>query len=192
MITLAGFFTAENWSGILNTVWAWFLSFGKNILIAVAVLIIGNKLVKWALKFIAKSFQKSKLEPTVSKFMISLLKVVFYAVLAIVIIGIIGIPATSFIAVLSSVGLTVGLALQGSLSNFAGGVLILLFKPFQIGDYIHEDSHGNEGTVVGIDLFYTKLSTPDNKVIVLPNGTLANASMTNYTAQEKRRIDLKI
>ena len=95
-------------------------------------------------------------------------------------------------AALSAAGLTVGLALQGSLSNFAGGVLILLFKPFVIGDYIKEDSHGNEGTVTGIDLFYTKILTIDNKAIVIPNGTLANASLTNYTAQEKRRIDLQV
>ncbi|HBA47986.1 MAG TPA: mechanosensitive ion channel protein, partial [Lachnospiraceae bacterium] len=84
------------------------------------------------------------------------------------------------------------LAIQGSLSNFVGGVLILLLKPFKVGDYIKEDANGNEGTVVSIELFYTKLTTPDNKVIVLPNGTLANSSLTNVTACDSRRLDIMV
>ena len=95
-------------------------------------------------------------------------------------------------AALSAAGLAIGLALQGSLANFAGGVLILIFKPFGIGDYIKEDTNGNEGTVVGIDLFYTKLQTPDNKRVVVPNGVLANSSLTNYTSQNMRRVDIVV
>ena len=94
-------------------------------------------------------------------------------------------------AIAGSAGLTVGLALQGSLSNFAGGVLILMLKPFKVGDYIVEDSHGNEGTVTEISIFYTKLKSVDNKIIVIPNGILANSSLTNVTYSEKRRIDWK-
>ena len=95
-------------------------------------------------------------------------------------------------AIAGSAGLTVGLALQGSLSNFAGGVLILMLKPFKVGDYIVEDSHGNEGTVTEISIFYTKLKSVDNKIIVIPNGILANSSLTNVTYSEKRRIDLEV
>ena len=96
------------------------------------------------------------------------------------------------VAVLGSAGLAAGLALQGSLSNFAGGVLILLFKPFKVGDYIIEDAHKNEGTVSEIMIFYTKLATGDNRTVVIPNGTLANSSITNVTQQDKRRVDLYV
>ncbi len=99
---------------------------------------------------------------------------------------------TSFVTLLGTAGVTIGLALQGSLSNFAGGVLILILKPFVIGDYIREDTHGNEGTVTGIDIFYTRLRTYDGKMVVIPNGTLSNTSLTNLTRQEKRRLDLSV
>lgn len=180
------------WDKVGDTLVNWFLSVGKNILIAVLILIIGSKLIKWILKHIGKAFQKTTIEPIVSKFLISFIKFVLYAIIAIVVISILGIPTTTFVAAFSTVALTIGLALQGSLSNFAGGVLILLFKPFGLGDYIKEDTHGNEGTVVGIDLFYTKMQSVDNKIIVIPNGTLANASLTNFTAQQKRRVDISV
>lgn len=192
MILAAGFWNSDKFKEYLDIVLKWFMTVGKNILIALVVLIVGSKLIKWLVKHIANSFKKTKLEPIVAKFLVSLIKFALYFIIAIVIIGLLGIPTTSFIAALSAAGLTVGLALQGSLSNFAGGVLILLFKPFKIGDYIKEDSHGNEGTVTGIDLFYTKILTVDNKTVVVPNGTLANASLTNYTAEEKRRVDIKV
>ena len=118
----------------------------------------------------------------------------FRAVLAVLIyfIGRKIMETTYIVAVLGSAGLALGLALQGSLSNFAGGVLILLFKPFKVGDYIMEDTHGNEGTVAEIMIFYTKLSTPDNRTVVIPNGTLANASLTNVTQQDRRRVDVYV
>ena len=103
-----------------------------------------------------------------------------------------GVATTSMVAVLGSVGLALGLALQGSLSNFAGGVLILWFKPFKVGDYIIEDTHKNEGTVTEIQIFYTKLLTTDNRTVVIPNGTLANSSLTDVTHQDRRRIDLYV
>ena len=192
LILAASFWSEENMKSILDNLIKWFMTVGKNILIAIVILIIGNKLIKWVLKLIGNSFKKTKIEPMVAKFLISLIKFALYFLIAIIVISVLGIPTTSLIAALSAAGLTLGLALQGSLSNFAGGVLILLFKPFTIGDYIKEDTHGNEGTVTGIDLFYTKIITIDNKVIVIPNGTLANSSLTNYTAQEKRRIDILI
>ena len=181
-----------SWQKVLDKVLEWCLTVGKNILIALIVLFVGSKLIKYIMKYISKSFQKTKMDPMVAKFLASGIKFLLYFVVIIIVIGILGIPTTSFIAALSAAGLAIGLALQGSLSNFAGGVLILIFKPFSIGDYIKEDTHGNEGTVVGIDLFYTKILTIDNKKVVIPNGTLANASLTNYTALDKRRIDITI
>ncbi len=192
MIQAAQIFTSENVKEAVDVVIKWLLSVGKNILLALIVLFVGKKLVKFILRLTEKSFSKGRLEPIVIKFLLSLIKFISYALLAIVIIGILGIPTSSFIAALSAAGLAVGLALQGSLSNFAGGVLILLFKPFKIGDYIKEDSHNNEGTVTGIDLFYTRLKTSDNKCVVVPNGTLANCSLTNYTEQKKRRVDIAV
>lgn len=192
MILAAGFWSGDKFREYLDIMLKWCMTVGKNILIALIVLIVGSKLIKWFVGHIGNSFKKTKMEPIVAKFLVSLIKFSLYFIIAIVIIGLLGIPTTSFIAALSAAGLTIGLALQGSLSNFAGGVLILLFKPFKIGDYIKEDSHGNEGTVTGIDLFYTKILTADNKTVVVPNGTLANASLTNYTAEQKRRVDIKV
>ena len=113
-----------------------------------------------------------------------------YIVLIIIICNQVGIDTASFIAVLGTLGLTVGLALQGSLSNFAGGVLIIMLKPFRVGDYIIDNGSGKEGVVDRIDLFYTKLITGDNKAIVIPNGALSNAAITNVTQYDKRRVDL--
>ena len=183
---------SDKWHTVLNTVINWCMTVGKNILIAILILFVASKLLKWVIKLIGNSFKKTKMDPMVAKFVLSLIKFILYFVVAITVISVLGIPTTSLIAALGTVGLTIGLALQGSLSNFAGGVLILLFKPFKIGDYIKEDVHGNEGTVVGIDLFYTKVPTVDNKTIVVPNGSLANTSLTNYTAQEKRRVDITV
>lgn len=165
---------------------------GKDLLVCILIVFIGMKLEKWLHKVIKKSMNKANMEPIVIKFLLSLLKFAIYAVMLSMVIGVLGIPGSAFIAVLSTAGLAIGLALQGSLANFAGGILILLFKQFKIGDYIREDSHGNEGIVVGIDLFYTKLQSVDNKTIIIPNGTLANNSLSNFTAQQKRRIDIII
>lgn len=163
---------------------------GKNILIAIIVFIIGRKLIKWILKLVDKNSSKSKLDPMVVKFTHSILKFALYIVLVISLIEILGIPTTSFVALLGTAGLTVGLALQGSLSNFAGGVLILVFKPFHVGDYIV--ACGSEGVVTGIDVFYTKLTTVDNKRVVIPNGSLANSNIVNVTAEKVRRLDIQV
>lgn len=192
MILASNFFTSDKFQRIFDVVLDWTMSIGKNLLISLLVLIVGRKVIKWILKLMERSYTKSELDPMVAKFASSLVKFVLYGVLIVIIIGILGIPTSSFIAALSAAGLAIGLALQGSLSNFAGGVLILLFKPFTIGDYIKEDTHANEGVVVGIDLFYTKLQTGDNKLIVVPNGTLANSSLTNFTSQKMRRLDLTV
>lgn len=161
-----------------------------SVVVALVLLIVGKIIIKYILKLCKKFFEKAKIELSIQKFLDSLLKIVLYVVLVIIICDQVGIDTASFIAVLGTLGVTVGLALQGSLSNFAGGVLILLLKPFRVGDYIIDNGSGREGTVDRIDLFYTKLITPDNKAISVPNGSLSNSAITNVTEFDKRRVDL--
>ncbi len=161
-----------------------------NVVIALALLIVGKIVIKHILKLCKKFFNKAKVEVSIQKFLESLIKIALYIVLVIIICDKVGIDTASFIAVLGTLGVTVGLALQGSLSNFAGGVLIILLKPFKVGDYIIDNSSGREGVVQRIDLFYTKLKTGDNKAISIPNGTLSNSAITNVTHYDKRRVDL--
>lgn len=168
------------------------LGFGLRVVIAVLMYVIGGKLIKWVRKLLKRALERSNVDEGVRQFLDSCTKMTLYFILVLIVINQLGIETTSVVAVLGSAGLTLGLALQGSLSNFAGGVLILLFKPFKVGDYIIEDTHKNEGTVSEIMIFYTKLLTVDNKVIVIPNGVLANASLTNVTKQKKRRLDLSV
>ena len=168
------------------------LGFLKDFLWALIVLIVGIKLGNYVIKFLKKGFAKAKVEAGVATFLCSLAKYALYFVLALIILSNFGVTASSVIAVLGSAGLTVGLALQGSLSNFAGGVLILLLKPFVVGDYIMEKGTGQEGTVEAITIFYTRLLTPDNKRIMIPNGVLSNTSIVNASAMNKRRIDIVV
>lgn len=168
------------------------LSFLVQVLVAIIVLLIGSRIIKFLLKLIKKSLDRSKVEAGVVTFLCSLVKYSLYFVLAMIILAQFGVTTSSVVAVLGSAGLTLGLALQGSLSNFAGGVLILLLKPFVVGDYIIDGATGQEGTVSSITIFYTKLHTVDNRMILIPNGTLSNSSITNVTHMEKRRIDLLI
>lgn len=168
------------------------LDFGVKIILAIIIYFIGGKVIKWLRKILQRALDRSNAEEGVKQFLDSCAKIVLYFVLVIIVINQFGIETTSVVAVLGSAGLAIGLALQGALSNFAGGVLILLFKPFQVGDYIIEDTHKNEGTVAEIMIFYTKLTTVDNKVVVIPNGILANSSLTNVTKQEMRRLDLYV
>lgn len=168
------------------------LSFLVQVIVAIIVLLIGSRIIKFLLKLIRKSLDRSKVEAGVVTFLCSLVKYSLYFVLAMIILAQFGVTTSSVVAVLGSAGLTLGLALQGSLSNFAGGVLILLLKPFVVGDYIIDGATGQEGTVSSITIFYTKLLTVDNRMILIPNGTLSNSSITNVTHMEKRRIDLLI
>ena len=167
------------------------LDFAIDIILAGIVFVIGTKVIKWIVKIVKNSMSRANVEQGVLTFIGSFVKYILYFVLVLVILSQFGVTASSVIAVLGSAGLTVGLALQGSLSNFAGGVLILLLKPFVVGDYIIENTDKMEGTVSEISIFYTKLLTPDNKAIMLPNGTLSNSSIVNVTAMNKRRLDLR-
>ena len=168
------------------------IDFLVKLLIAVAVLLIGIRVIKFIRKIVRKTLAKTNLDEGLKQFLDHLLNVALYFFLIMIVLGKFGITASSVIAIIGSVGLSVGLALQGTLSNFAGGVLILLLKPFVVGDYIKEDTHGNEGFVSEIQLFYTKLVTVDNKTVVLPNGALSNCSLINFTHQDKRMIDIKV
>ena len=136
--------------------------------------------------------EKADVDLGAKQFLDALLKYFLYFVLVVLILTLFGVTAASVVAVIGSAGLALGLAIQGSLANFAGGVLILLLKPFQVGDYIKEDTHGNEGVVDEISIFYTRLLSVDRKTIVVPNGVLANSSLTNTTFSDIRRVDLEI
>ncbi len=168
------------------------LNLGVRILLAVVFLFIGVSLIKIIRRIVKKSLTRAGADVGVVQFLDSFIKVGLYIILGFMVAGGFGLDAASIVAVVGSAGVAVGLALQGSLSNFAGGVLILLLKPFKVGDYIKEDSRGNEGTVTEIQMFYTKLLTYDGKTVVLPNGTLANTSLVNVTAANFRRLDLTV
>lgn len=168
------------------------LQFAINVLVALAILFVGRLIIKYLLKFADKFMKKANVEISVAKFLNSFFKATLYIVLVVIICGQVGIETTSIVAVISSAGLALGLAIQGSLSNLAGGVLILALKPFKVGDYIYDGSCGNEGTVNKIDLFYTYLNTIDNKKLVIPNGSLANTYIINASANEKRRVDFQL
>jgi len=162
-------------------------TYGGKIVLAIVVLIIGALLIKLLKKLTAKAVDKTQLDPTIKSVIKSVVKVLLYVILIISVIEILGVSMSSVIAVLASCGLAVGLALQGALGNLAGGLMILVFKPFKVGDYI--ESTGAEGTVQNISIFYTTIATVDNKQIFVPNGDLMNANVTNFSAAEHRRID---
>ena len=168
------------------------ITFGLKVLAALVAFFVGRLVIRWIRKIVRRSFERSGADKGVEQFVDSLLKYGLYALLVFSLISSLGFDTTSVAAVLASGGVAIGLALQGSLSNFAGGVLILLLKPFVVGDYIIEDSNGKEGTVKEIQIFYTKLSTIDHKTIVIPNGMLTNNSITNATAKDERQLDLRV
>lgn len=159
-----------------------------KIIIALLIYWLGNKLIKFLVDLTGKAMGKAHLDEGVQSFLKSALKIVLFVVLVFGIISYLGIATTGIAALFASAGVTVGLALQGSLSNLAGGVLILVLKPFKVGEYIN--ACGAEGTVTSIEILCTKLITTDNKVIVVPNGTLANSNITNFSREELRRVDL--
>lgn len=164
------------------------LRFGQTLIVALIVFILGRRLVKLLLKLTRRSMESRDVEISVRKFVMSLAGFVYNLLLIFVVAGILGIGTSSIVAVIGSAGLAIGLALQGSLSNLAGGVLILLLKPFQVGDYIITEH--SEGTVQSIDIFYTRLYTTDNRVVVIPNGAISNTDVTNATKQDKRMLVL--
>lgn len=168
------------------------VAFGIQVLLALVFFFLGSKVIKWIRKIVRKSFERANADAGVSQFVDSMLKFGLYALLIFIIATKFGVESSSVAALIASAGVAVGLALQGSLSNFAGGILILLLKPFAVGDYIIVTQEGIEGTVKEIQIFYTKLATVDNQTVVVPNSILTNNSLTNVTARPERKLDLKV
>jgi small conductance mechanosensitive channel len=163
------------------------ITFGPRLIGAIITLIIGWWIIKIIQRSVRKSFVKREMDPSLRGFLNSMIGILLKTLLLISVVGMIGVQMTSFIAILGAVGLAVGLALSGTLQNFAGGVVILLFKPFKVGDYI--DAQGHSGSVNEIQIFNTILKTPDNKTIIIPNGGLSTGSMINYSTEPRRRVD---
>ena len=164
------------------------IDLGGRILAALIIYVIGKTLINWANKLFAKMLQTRNVDASIQSFLKSILNITLMVLLFLAVIGKLGIELTSFAALLASVGVAVGMALSGNLSNFAGGVIILVFRPYKVGDYI-EASTGASGTVTDIQIFHTVLTTPDNKVIYAPNGAMSSAVVTNYNRKETRRLN---
>ena len=168
------------------------LNLGIRVVLAILFFFIGTQLIKLIRKIVKKSMHRAGAELGAIQFVDSFIKSALYVLLVLLLASSFGVDAASIVAILGSAGVAIGLAIQGSLSNLAGGVLILMLKPFKVGDYIQESATGKEGAVTEIQIFYTKLLTVDNKTVVLPNGTLANHSLVNVTAQKERRLDISV
>ena len=180
-----GAFTA-----MLEKAGPWFLNLCWKLLIALAVFLIGKKAIGFIRRFAGRSFERAGVEAGASKFLKSLIEVCLYGILVFMIAGQLGLNTASLVTILGTASLALSLSLQGTLQNFAGGVLLLLVKPFKVGEYIICPE--GEGTVSMIGLVYTTLLTADNKRITIPNGSLANSTVTDVTAMEKRRLDLLV
>lgn len=178
------FFSPETYS-VLGQ---WALGFCKNLLVAIIVYIVGSFLIKWAKKLFVKMLERSKVDTSLYTFLTSIVSVVLWFTLIIIIISILGIETSSFIALFASAGVAIGMALSGTLQNFAGGVMILLFKPFKVGDYI--EAQGYAGTVKEIQIFNTIIRTNDAQTIIIPNGGLSTGSLKNYSTEPYRRVDM--
>ena len=166
------------------------ISFALQVVVAILIYGIATKVIKWLVKIVQRGMERHEVDTGVKQFLCAIVKYALYIVLIMTILNVFGVATTSVVAVLGSAGVAIGLALQGSLSNFAGGVLILLLKPFKVGDYIIQG--GSEGTVYEISIFYTKLKTVDNKVVVVPNGTLSNNTIVNVSHMDRRRVDIVV
>jgi len=168
------------------------IGFAVNVVLAIILFIIGRWVIRLIDKGIQRHMARAQADEGLKRFISSLTKVLLYALLIFLIATRIGIASSSVAALLASSGVAIGLAMQGSLSNFAGGVLILLLKPFRIGDYIIEHNNGNEGTVTEISIIYTRMLTVDNRTVIIPNGMLSNTSLTNVTERPERQLDMSV
>ena len=163
------------------------MTYGPRLIGAVIVLIVGLLLISIISGTLKRKFEKRDMEPSLRKFLQSMISILLKIMLFIAVAGMLGVEMTSFIAILGALGFAIGMALSGTLQNFAGGVMLLLFKPFKTGDYI--EAQGFAGTVNEIQLFNTILKTPDNRTIIIPNGGLSTNSMVNYSTEPRRRVD---
>lgn len=165
-------------------------SLGKHILLALVIYFIGRYVIKFINRLIARTLEKRKVDLAVKSFVSSLVNILLLVLLTLSVIGALGVEMTSFAALLASAGVAIGMALSGNLQNFAGGLVILILRPFKIGDYI--EFGGISGTVRSIQIFNTILATPDNKIIFVPNNSIATGTLTNYSREETRRVDFTI
>lgn len=177
-----------NLEQFLNKIINWATTEGIKLIIGLLLLWIGWKLAKKVVNIMSKTLEKRNVDATVSSFLDTFVEVVLKGIVIYIFLDYVGIKTTGIAALVASAGVAIGLALQGSLSNFAGGVIILLIRPFNVGDYI--EGSGHSGTIERIGMFYTHMTTVDNKLILVPNGNLANGSIVNYSAKELRRVDL--
>lgn len=177
----------EKFQEILQSIYELIVTYGMKFITAILVLIVGLIVIKWISKALVRVMKRGNVNESLIPFLKSLTNILLKVMLVISVMGMVGIQMTSFIAVLGAAGLAVGLALQGTLQNFAGGVMILLFKPYEVGHFI--EAQGFMGTVKEIQIFTTVLSTPDNRKVIIPNSPLATGSITNFSAMPTRRID---
>ena len=179
--------SAMSWDVFLTKVIDLGVSLGSKLLIALVVFLVGRWIVKKFNRLLVTILEKRKVEASLSSFVKSLVSITLNLLLIIIVIGVLGIETSSFIALFASAGVAIGMALSGTLQNFAGGVMILLFKPFKVGDFI--EAQGQSGTVKEIQIFNTIVTTADNKIIIIPNGGLSTGIMKNYSKEETRRVD---
>ena len=176
-----------NLSEIMTVVTDLAVKYGLKLLLALVTLIIGLWIIKGIMKAIGRNMEKKDVDATVRQFVSSLLSMLLKVMLVIAVISMVGVKMTSFVAILAAAGFAIGMALSGTLQNFAGGVMLIIFKPFKAGDFI--EAQGYTGTVKEIQIFNTILKTPDNKTIIIPNGGLSTSSMTNFSTEPQRRVD---
>ena len=185
-------FLFTNFSKELENVWQSFvegsITLGGRIVGAMMILVIGKLIINWLNRLFAALLTKQRVEPSVQSFLKSTVNILLLVMLALAVIGKLGVEITGFAALLASAGVAIGMALSGNLQNFAGGLIILIFRPYKVGDYIDSDT-GASGTVQEIQIFHTVLKTGDNKIVYAPNGNMSNSVVTNYSQQDTRRVD---
>lgn len=184
------FTKAEYLEGLITKGLNFCVEAGKSIIIAVIIYIVGKALIMLINRMMEKMLSRRQVDPTIQTFLKSLVNILLMALLIISVVSALGVNTTSFAALLASAGVAVGMALSGNLQNLAGGIVVLLFRPFKVGDYI--EAQGVGGTVQEIQIFHTILNTPDNKKIYLPNGSLSSGNITNYSKEPTRRVDFTI
>ena len=177
-------------SQVLQQVTTLCIEAGKSILLAILIFVVGRYLIKFINRMIGRMMERKKVEPTIQSFLKSFINVLLTILLIITTVSALGVNTTSFAALLASAGVAVGMALSGNLQNLAGGIILLLFKPYKVGDYI--EAQGVSGTVKEIQIFHTIILTVDNKQVYVPNGALSSGSVTNYSSEPLRRVDLTV
>ncbi len=179
--------SAIDWNQVWTDIVNWLSNVGVQIVISLFVIFIGFSIISFFARKIRKLLEKKKVDPTICKIIVAIFNWGLKILLTIGVVGYLGLDTSGIASVITTIGLGIGLAVQGALANFAGGILIIVTRPFKVGDYIK--AQGEEGTVEDIQITYTVLATPDNKVISLPNGALANGNITNYSRKPERRVD---